>query len=292
MRPAVFIQANARQMLGARISAFSYARNSKRAGDFDVHVMDSADYPKLNRPGQSILRGGHVRAWDPDDLQSFTPLRFAPPTLMQFKGRALVTDPDCFGVGDVAELLFDQDMAGKAIMAVPRPGHNDDPDYIATSVMLLDCEKLKHWDFDPLLNRLFAHAFDYVEWMQLKYEDRSTIGALAPQWNSFDKLDLNTKILHTTKRRTQPWKTGLPVDYTLRESGPLDFIRRLVNRRYERHPDQRQEAFVYALLADMIDEKVMTKDELVREMAANHVRHDSLDLIERYRGWELVEQAA
>ena len=292
MRPAVFIQANARQMLGARISAFSYARNSKRAGDFDVHVMDSADYPKLNRPGQSILRGGHVRAWDPDDLQSFTPLRFAPPTLMQFKGRALVTDPDCFGVGDVAELLFDQDMAGKAIMAVPRPGHNDDPDYIATSVMLLDCEKLKHWDFEPLLDRLFAHAFDYVDWMQLKYEDRSSIGALAPQWNSFDKLDLNTKILHTTKRRTQPWKTGLPVDYTLRESGPLDFIRRLVNRRYERHPDQRQEAFVYSLLADMIDEKVMTKQELVREMAANHVRHDSLELIERYRGWGLVEQAA
>ena len=66
----------------------------------------------------------------------------------------------------------------------------------------------------------------------------------------------------------------------------------LVNRRYERHPDQRQEAFVYALLADMIDEGVMTKDELVREMAANHVRHDSLQLIERYRGWELVEQAA
>lgn len=292
MRPAVFIQANARQMLGARISAFSYARNSKRAGDFDVHVMDSADYPKLNRPGQSILRGGHVRAWDPDDLQSFTPLRFAPPTLMQFQGRALVTDPDCFGVGDVAELLFDQDMEGKAIMAVPRPGHNDDPDYIATSVMLLDCEMLQHWDFEPLLDRLFAHAFDYVEWMQLKYEDRSTIGALAPQWNSFDRLEPGTKILHTTKRRTQPWKTGLPVDYTLRESGPLDFFRRLVNRRYERHPDQRQEAFVYALLADMIDEKVMTRDELVREMVADHVRHDSLELIERYRGWELVEQAA
>ncbi len=292
MRPAVFIQANARQMLGARISAFSYPRNSKRAGDFDVHVMDSADYPQLNRPEQSILRGGHVRSWDPDDLQSFTPLRFAPPTLMQFEGRALVTDPDCFGVGDVAELLFDQDMGGKAIMAVPRPGHNDDPDYIATSVMLLDCAHLGHWDFEPLLDRLFAHAFDYVDWMQLKCEERSTIGALAPQWNSFDKLDSGTKILHTTKRRTQPWKTGLPVDYTLRESGPLDLIRRFVNRRYERHPDQRQEAYVYALLADMIDQKVMTRDELVREMAADHIRHDSLELIERYRGWQLVEQAA
>jgi hypothetical protein len=57
---------------------------------------------------------------------------------MRFEGRAVVTDPDCFGVGDVAE-LFERDMGGKAIMAVPRPGHNKSPDYIATSVMLLDC---------------------------------------------------------------------------------------------------------------------------------------------------------
>ena len=56
---------------------------------------------------------------------------------MNFEGRAVVTDPDCFGVGDVADLL-DRDMQGKAIMAVPRPGHNRQADYVATSVMLLD----------------------------------------------------------------------------------------------------------------------------------------------------------
>ena len=284
MKPTVFVQANARQMIGAKISAYSYKRNSRRPDDFDVRIMDAADFPRLMRPGQSILRGGHVRQWDPDDLQSFTPLRFAPPTLMDFKGRALVTDPDCFGVGDVAELL-DRDMQGKAICAVARPGHNNDPDYIATSVMLLDCAKLKHWDFEPLLDGLFGRAFDYIDWVQLKYEDRATIGFLEPEWNSFDELNSKTGILHTTKRRTQPWKAGLPVDYTLRESGPFDVVRRLVNRRYERHPDRNQEAFVYALLAEMADAGIVTKDELVREMAADHIRHDSLDLIEQYRGW-------
>lgn len=287
MRPAVFIQANARQMLGARISAYSYSRNSKRAGDFDVHVMDTADYPGLNRPGQSILRGGHVRQWDPDDLQSFTPLRFAPPALMQFKGRALVTDPDCFGVGDVADLLFDHDMEGTAIMAVRRPGYDADPDYLATSVLLLDCAKLRHWQFDTVIDDLFGHKFDYLDWIKLKLEDRSTIGLLAPQWNDFDKLRPGTKILHTTKRRTQPWKTGLPVDYTLRESGPLDVIRRLVNRRYQRHPDRNQEGFIFSLFAEMVDQGIVGKDELVAEMAANHIRHDSFELIDRYRGWQL-----
>lgn len=285
MRPVVFIQANARQMLGARISAHSYKRSSSRAGSFDVRIMQSADFPRLMQEGQSLLRGGHIRRWDPDDLQSFSPLRFAPPSLMGFKGRAVVTDPDCFAVGDVAD-LFDREMGGKAIMAVPRPGHNRSKNYIATSVMLLDCSKLKHWDFDTELDGLFAQRFDYVDWMELKREDPETIGFLEPEWNDFDRLTPRTKILHTTKRRTQPWKTGLPVDFTLRERGPIDVIRRiLLPRRYVRHPDRNQEAFVYSLLAEMVDEGEVSKQELVREMAANHIRHDSLELIDRYRGW-------
>lgn len=291
MKPTVFIQANARQLLGAKISAHSYKRASARPDSFDVKVMRVDDFPRLTQRGQSILRAGRVRAWDPDDLQSFTPLRFAPPTLMEFEGRALVTDPDCFGVGDVADLL-ERDMRGKAIMAVPRPGHNRQADYIATSVMLLDTAKLKHWQFDADLDGLFGHRFDYIDWIELKREDRSTIGFLEPEWNDFDRLTERTGILHTTKRRTQPWKTGLPVDYTLRERGPFDFLRRWSRRHYEAHPDPRQEAFVYSLLADLMDTSAVTREELKDEMAANHVRHDSLQLVERYRGWQLVDAVA
>lgn len=291
MKPCVFIQANDRQMLGAKIAAYSYKRNSRVPDSFDVRIMDVREAPRLLQPGQSILRNGFTREWDPDDLQSFTPLRFAPPSLMGFEGRAIVTDPDCFGVGDVADLL-NRDMMGKAIWAVARPGHNEDPDYIATSVMLLDCAKLKHWAFDQLLDDLFARKFDYIPWVQLKLEDRSTIGLLEREWNDFDKLTQSTKILHTTKRRTQPWKTGLPVDYTLREQGPWDILRRMWRRRYEQHPDRNQEAFIYSLLAEMLDQSVVTKDELISEMAANHIRHDSLDLIDRYRGWQLFKEAA
>ena len=291
MRPTVFIQANDRQMLCARISAYSYTRNSRRPDGFDVKILHIRDYPSLMTRGQSILRGGHIREWDPDDLQSFTPLRFAPPSLMNFEGRAVMTDPDCFGVGDVAE-LFDCDMDGKAILAVPRPGHNKSPDYIATSVMLLDCAKLRYWQFDQQLEGLFAQDFDYIDWIELTLEDRSTIGFLEPEWNNFDTLNSGTKILHTTKRRTHPWKTGLPVDYTLRETGPFDFLRRLAHRRYQVHPDRNQEALVYSLLAEMVDKGLVTRDELVAEMASNHIRHDSLELIERFRDWSLFKKAA
>ncbi len=291
MKPTVFIQANARQMLGAKISALSYKKASRRPDSFNVRIIDAAEYPRLMATGQSILRAGHVRAWDPDDLQSFTPLRFAPPKMMGWVGKAVVTDPDCFGVGDIAD-LFDRDMGGKAVMAVPRPGHNKRNDYVATSVMLLDTAKLEHWDIDQDLDDLFAHKFDYIDWIELKREDPATIGFLEAEWNDFDKLTPNTRILHTTKRRTQPWKAGLPIDYTLRERGPFDFLRKFKRKTYEAHPDPNQEALVYSLLADLVDRGDVTKPQLVAEMAANHVRHDSLDLVDRYRGWNGLTAAA
>ena len=68
--------------------------------------------PNLSaREGQSFLRGGTSRIWHMADLQSFTPLRFLPPKLMNWQGRAVVTDPDVFAVGDVYELL-QMDMLG------------------------------------------------------------------------------------------------------------------------------------------------------------------------------------
>ena len=284
MKPTVFIQANDRQQLGAKISAHSYKRNARDPDSFDVRILHTRDFPRLMDPDQSVLRGGQVRQWDPNDLQSFTPLRFYPPTAMGYKGRAVVTDPDVFALGDIGE-LFNRDLEGKSIWAVPRPGHNNRPDYIATSVMLLDCSKLKHWKFVDYLDGLFGHRFDYFDWIDLKREKPATIGLLEPEWNDFDRLTPRTKLLHTTKRRTQPWKTGLPVDFTLQRMWPVNLLNRMLLR-YLPHPDPNQEAFVYSLLAELVDSGEVGIDELKREMASNHVRHDSLELIDRYRGWD------
>ena len=284
MKPTVFIQANDRQFLGARISAHSYKRNARDPDSFDVRILHTRDFPRLMDPNQSVVRAGRVREWDPNDLQSFTPLRFYPPQAMGFEGVAVVTDPDVFAVGDVGE-LFNRDLEGKAIWAVARPGHNNRRDYIATSVMLLDCSKLKHWKWQDYLDGLFGHRFDYFDWIDLEREDRSMIGFLEPEWNDFDRLTPRTKLLHTTKRRTQPWKTGLPVDFTLQRRWPVNLINRLLMR-YLPHPDPNQEALVYSLLAELYDSGEVTQDELRCEMAANHIRHDSLELIDRYRGWD------
>lgn len=295
MKPTVVIHTNDKQMLGALVSAHSFRRNSRDPDAFEVRILSAADYPAIQQTGKSLLRGGHERTWDPDDLQSFTPLRFAVPDMMNHEGLALVTDPDVFAVGDVNE-LFARDLQGKAIWCRPRPGYRKITDPLATSVMLLDCARLPHWRFAEDLDALFAHRVDYLDWINLKREKLETIGLLEPEWNDFDHLTPRTKLLHNTKRRTQPWKTGLPIDFTFKERGLLNFalpIVRMVAPRYTRHPDRNQEAYFYALLADAIDAGSVTPAQVEQEVKAGHVRPDSPALIERYRGclWPADEAA-
>src|SRR5690606_37679150 len=188
MKPTVFIHTNDKQMLGAKVSAYSLARNSANADRFDVRILRREDFPFFEAcEGRPFLRAGASRIWRNDDLQSFTPLRFMPPELMGYEGRAVVIDPDVFAVGDVWELLS-RDMQDKAIMARPRPGHNGRPDYIATSVMLLDCARLTHWNCRRQFEDLFAFRLDYEQWITLATEPPETIGALEPEWNDFDRL--------------------------------------------------------------------------------------------------------
>jgi hypothetical protein len=258
--------------------------------------VKAEDQPELQQPGRTFLRGGHERRWDPDDLQSFTPLRFAVPDLMGHQGLALVTDPDVFAVGDVGE-LFTRDLQGKAIWCRPRPGYDKITDPLATSVMLLDCARLPHWRFKEDIQALWDHRIDYLDWINLKREDLSTIGLLEPEWNDFDHLTPRTKLLHNTKRRTQPWKTGLPVDFTLRERrGLMSLVMpivRIAAPNYTRHPDRNQEAYFFALLAEGLDSGSIAREQVEQEVRLGHVRPDSLALIDRYRGhlWPAEEAA-
>ena len=287
MKPVAIVHTNAKQMLGALVSAYSFRRNSRRPHSFDVRIVCAEDYPELQVRGRTFLRGGHEREWDPDDLQSFTPLRFAIPDLLGHRAIALVTDPDVFAVGDIGE-LFARDRRGKAIWCRPHAGYDQVTDPLASSVMLLDCAKLPHWRFARNLKALWAHRLDYGDWITLAHEDRASIGLLEPEWNDFDHLTERTGLLHNTKRRTQPWKTGLPIDFTFRErwglAGLALPIVKMIAPNYTRHPDPNQEAYFYALLADALDHGSITRGQVEKEVRLGHVRPDSFELIRRYRG--------
>ena len=293
-RPTAFIHTNHKQMLGALVSQYSMKRNSASPDAFDVHLIKHEDYDFFQAyEGRPYLRDGASRVWRNDDLQSFTPLRFMPPELMGYSGRALVTDPDVFAVGDVMELLS-RDMQGNAIMCRMRSGAKGLDGIMATSVMLLDCAQLPHWNVRKQFDQLFERTLDYADWIGLKKEDRSKIALFENEWNDFDRLSEKTKLIHNTKRRTQPWKSGLPADYVPAEKfkffPPLRWILRARRKLfgdyafvpdYKSHPDQSQEALFFGLLRECVEKGLVSEDFIREEMTKNHVRHDAFEVLDR-----------
>jgi len=287
--PTVFIHTNPKQMVGAIVAAHALRSRSRHPERFAVEILSTEDFPFLRRfEGRTYTFGGKPRVWLNDDLQSFTPLRFAPPERMGYSGRAVVIDPDVFAVGDINELL-EHDMQGHAILCRRRPPKKGRPGYLASSVMLLDCARLQHWSVERDFAELFDGQRDYKRWMQLELEPQDSVGLFAPEWNDFDRLTPETKLLHTTRRRTQPWKTGLPVDF--RVNTPLfGFIPQPLVRRvrswiqqgedtYERHPDPHQERLFFELLRECVATGAITESQLRDEAARGHIRADTLDIL-------------
>jgi hypothetical protein len=213
---------------------------------------------------------------------------------MNYQGRAVVVDPDVFAVGDVYELLS-RDMAGKAIMCRTRAGAKRiyDGNY-ASSVMLLDCSTLCHWRVEQQFKELFALERDYRKWINLQYEDPETIGPLEPEWNDFDRLTEHTRMVHNTRRKTQPWKSGLPVDFIPAETNrlfpPIGWLMRARRKlfgdygllgSYVSHPDRNQERLFFGLLRECVAQGTVTPEMLREEMRQNHVRHDAFEVLER-----------
>ena len=304
-KPTVFIHTNNQQLVGAVVGAYSMKRRSRSPEAFDVRLIRLEETPHLfKREEQEYLRKGRKAVWHNADLQSFSPLRRMVPQIMEFSQRAVVTDPDVFAMGDIYELLT-MDMGNKAILCrhVSDGYKGNGNAFYASSVMLLDCAKLTHWRWDEDIDQMFSGELDYGPWIGLLTEDPETIGNLDEVWNSFDKLTPETRLLHNTERGTQPWKTGLPIDFDTNTRTPakaakprslLGRISSLLNSQtienpaeigeYLPHPDPKQEKFFFSLLKEALEDGAVEEDMIRDHISANNVRPDAFDIL-RHLGY-------
>ena len=142
--------------------------------------------------------------------------------------------------------------------------------------------------------QMFASERDYADWICLKLEDPSTIGVLEPEWNDFDHLSSRTKMLHTTRRKTQPWKTGCPSTGARREVPGIPALGWAMGARrkffgeyaflgnYKKHPDPNQERLFFGLLRECLDQGIVTGRDPCRD-GPEHVRHDAFEVLEKTR---------
>jgi hypothetical protein len=111
------------------------------------------------------------------------------------------------------------------------------------SVMLLDCSRLS-WDITKIVSDLDCGALDYHAHMH-DLSIASCVRAEIPaRWNCLEAFDADTALLHYTDMPTQPWLSTV---------NPLGYLwtRALINA---------------------ITTGFLTRAEVVREIAAGHVR--------------------
>lgn len=258
----VFIQANNKQLFGARLAQYAIERNLLVPGSVNVQIMNVDEMP--------LFQG-----WRTGDLQSFTLSRFMPPQLMGYEGNTLVIDPDIFARCDVNE-LFDVHANGYPIAACRKVGGWD------TSVMVLDCAKLRHWNIQEIFQQIRSGTHNYGYFITLQREP--LVQELPRIWNSLDYLDEQTKMLHTTNRLTQPWKTGLKIDFIRKRQYdryfgiiPKPWVLRLLGRwptHYRPHPDKNIERFFFDLLDDALRDGIITHSMIRDEITKGHIRPD------------------
>jgi hypothetical protein len=294
----IFIQCNEKQRLGAMVAIHALRKYASDPLAFEVEVIWVEQQRALaSRGGQKYLRSGRWVTWDPQDLQSFTLTRFLPPQLMGFQGRALVIDPDVFARADILELLR-RPMNGHAILARRIRPTDGRESYWASSVMLLDCTKLTHWKWEEMVDGIFKGTRDYYPIMSLLDEPEGTIGELEEIWNSFDKLEPGTKLLHTTGRETQPWKTGLPIDYAHAAMIPLKGWRwwaaklrgkpttrqKALPKVYRKHPDPNVDRFFFELLQECVASGEVPPKLIEEQVKLGHVRPDLFQVLPQAAG--------
>ena len=301
MNVPVFIQTNEKQRLGAIVAKHSFERETRHLG-IEINIMHYNDFEIFREiEGRIYLRNGRKMKWDPDDLQSFTLLRFVPPASTNYQGKALVVDPDVFCVSAPDELL-NADMKHKSILCRRVARTDGRGDYWASSVMLLNCSKLTHWNLTEIVEDLVRQKIDYSDIMNLRAESQQTIGTLDARWNDFDNLTGETKLLHNTSRITQPWKTGLPIDFTvypletsndqsLKSALALAFkrVRRTLSHiirppsRYLPHPDAKQEQLFFRLLAECVADGVISEKDVREGVQKRYLRADTMALLNAAR---------
>lgn len=143
-------------------------------------------------------------------------VRFLVPQVFNYIGKALYIDADQIVFEDIKN-IFDELEASKSLCCVQEPDGNFGGKIVQrgnqTSVMVLNCEKLRNWDPDTIFENVVPNRAElspgqihYRDFMMLTWMDQEEIGELSPEWNHFNIFNKKTKLTHFSHVRSQPWK--------------------------------------------------------------------------------------
>lgn len=269
-----FICTNDEQLIPAKISRHILLKYTNLKPE-DITILNESSFNELHDLyGSKYLRSGKWEIWNSTDMQRFTLLRFLVPELMSFSGHAIVMDPDIFLVKNKLPSLMEKISSTDVLC---RKGVKENTN--ASSLMVLNCQNLRHWKLPNLIRMLKDGALDYDDLINIRF-GAHRISYLDNSWNDFDNLDENTIFLHTTQKITQPWRKGLKMNsYVPKIFGIFkrDLIYRILKKPLRvgvEHPNEAINDLFFRYMRDAYKEKIISDDDIKIAIQKKFLRQD------------------
>jgi len=191
--PRIYIGTERNQYVTQRVLEYSIFKNSSRL------VETIPVFQKEARVGGT----------------NFGFVRFMIPSITKFHGKAVYIDADQVVLDDIRK-LFEELPPAYSVGLVRKPVGNFGGKAISeanqTSVMVLNCEKLGEWRIPDIFERVVPNRSEaredqihYRDFMSLTWIDQDLIFPISPAWNHFNVVQPDTKIVHFSHVRSQPW---------------------------------------------------------------------------------------
>lgn len=201
----IFIGSGEQSLLERKVLIYSIKKHTQRPLDLYVFNGTHNSIEKEGQPPQPIPLSLQLKY---KNKTEFSLYRYLVPELCSFQGKAIYVDSDMICLRDIGE-LYDTPLEGYDFLAKPQVYDGNSEPLWATSVLLMDCERLR-FDLEKIFEEIDQRLYTYYDFSRFAKEflfyHPYRIGPLDPAWNSFDRMDSHTKLIHYTDLFTQPWK--------------------------------------------------------------------------------------
>ena len=266
----IFIQSNRFQIAAAKVAKFSFERFGYKA-----EIINFEEHECLTKKiGKVYLRKGKIKKFK-DDLQSFTLLRFLIPEIADPNEKIAIIDPDVFALKPLNELEKITHLQNKIFCTF----YNGLP----RSEVMIGKAKNFYLNFNQLVEDLFELKIDYDDIMSLRLYKNENLKEIPHSFNQHDQINDGTFILHTTNRSTQPWKSGLKIDFERHLSSKTKIINYLkkflflkynksfLSKYYIKHESEQVYNFVLDLFKEAIKKNYIDKSEIKKSVKNNFI---------------------
>ncbi len=199
----VFIGSGEASLLERKTLIHSLRKHTQR--ELDIYVFNGT-HNAIERNDQPPVLANMPLWIKYQNYTEFSNYRWLIPSICNHEGRAIFLDSDMVCLADIGE-LFDTDMRGAAMLAKAE-AYKGKKSW-GMSNILFDCSKCK-FDLELIFKEIAQGQFTNTEFHQMApaflAKHPFELAAMDPNWNSFDHVDANTKLIHYTNLRTQPWK--------------------------------------------------------------------------------------